>query len=633
MLSRILGKLRPSQVTNGIKNAALGASVVQSVDNIASNAAIKRDKESAIIDSVLAEFSASEAADRRKIRELKNVSNAASVLKDVNAEGKPASGGTDNAGYDLRMMELLRKSNRELNDELSGKEIGELAQACYDGKLVSHDLVRASKLWIVAAGKNHLPSILIIGLASIDGFGAIPRDLARARGILSKMAEETGHPWACLAMATLLLKDLVHSQSSLASAASDKSYSGLLDIRTLTPDSRQSPEAKKALEYYLKAAENNVPPAWIGLSNCYAYGIGTLDGEPNLPEAAKWLRTAAVRGDPLAAAAYAAQLQGVSSIASEDAATNENSAASKSGMPVLVEKDPKSAPTFWKLAAEAGHPAAMHNLGVAYIQGRWGDPQADVVGEEVIIEEKNPKLALYWFARAAEAGFFLSVLNATKIMTLGARAEEVAGRFSGITKLFSAAQHGDNGTKDDLKSTNGVSSNEEWGEGDVKPDPEGAMRLLNAMEQRLVTSMELDKEKLNAYLPSLPDFLKENAKTTIQRKIASSEAAIRELARRKEFVRKISTAKTQEELDALHEQDPDNLLEFRFATTEERDKVMGTLGMSSGVPLGQASGHLGMAYGTTTVTAKSVLDLLQAYDPPSSSNTGRKSGSGSSELK
>lgn len=337
----------------------------------------------------------------------------------------------------------LAKTNRDLHAERDGKQLASLAQTLYNGSGgVKKDVVRASKLWVLAAGKGDLTSVLTVGLASIDGCGAIPRDWQRARGILSQLADKAGHPWAHFALATLLLRRKIAEATGEAiptgatatpssSTPSTASSSASLDLSLIPPPLRTHPDCIAALGSYHKAAESNaVPPAWLNLANCYAYGIGCVGsdaaihasgatasgGMPDPVQAAHWLRHAATKGDPIACASYAHALQ-----------------TGGAGGLFAVPVDEKEAGVWWRQAAVGGHPAAQHNLGCAYMRGQAPGCENG---------KPDHPAALIWFRRAAQAGVVRAALNAGLLLERGAEGVErdLAGAATVLTQAMAALQ-------------------------------------------------------------------------------------------------------------------------------------------------------------------------------------------------
>jgi TPR repeat protein len=304
----------------------------------------------------------------------------------------------------------LARTNRQLNESSTGAQLAALASALASGSDgAPRDIVRASKLWVLAAGKGDLGAALAVGAGSIDGVGAIPRDWTRAHGILTQLAGKTGHPWAHFALATLLLRRLLQGGADAAASSS----SSALDVSALPEAARASPDAQRALASYRLAADSSVPPvppAWLNLANCLAYGVGTPEARPDPAGASLWLRHAAARGDPLAAAHLAHAL----SPAPKGSHSNNPSSSSSSSSRFGVVPDAKEAAEWWRAAAVGGHPLAAHNLAIAYLNGT-----APGCGGEGA-RTPDPAAALVWFRRAGDAGLWRSSLNAGLLLERGA---------------------------------------------------------------------------------------------------------------------------------------------------------------------------------------------------------------------
>ena len=311
---------------------------------------------------------------------------------------------------------LLYKSNKELQETAKAIDLATLAQALYSGTSpgVPRDIIRASKLWVLAAGKGDLNSLLQIGLSSIDGLGMIPKDWARAHGILLQLVEKANHPWAHFALATLLLRrrllaeESAHNKSSTSSSSSSISSStSLSGVDVSRIENRTHPDCIRALMSFTSAAESGiVPPSFLNLANCLAHGIGTARGESDKESAGKWLVLAAQRGDPMACVLVAQTLR------SNKGINNSNKTATLFDITshLLLEKNESQESlefVWWRRAAVNGHPAAMHNIAMQYLSS-------------VKKEERDPSAALIWLERAAELGLLRSRLNAGLLLERGA---------------------------------------------------------------------------------------------------------------------------------------------------------------------------------------------------------------------
>lgn len=144
-------------------------------------------------------------------------------------------------------------------------------------------------------------------------------------------------------------------------------------------ESPVEPDAGKMIEWYRKAAEYPYPDIdgydlWAQRQLGYIYRDG-LHVQPDMAEAAKWLRMAAERGD--AEAQYAL--------------------ADLYDDPKYGIKDSGKAIFWYKKSADKGHTAAMVNLSLKYLNG------AGVA--------KNEQAALEYMSRAADAGSAMAVTN------------------------------------------------------------------------------------------------------------------------------------------------------------------------------------------------------------------------------
>ena len=159
------------------------------------------------VDGALAEFAAAESKSRTLHRE--GLKLPPSTL--------PGGGGGSGGEFsppthpDASLIATLASPDATLQKTLTGSALGALAFALHAGKVVPRDVPRATRLWVFAASKNHLPSVLAVALASCDGLGLIPRDWERAEALLVKLSgPEVAEPIpaAKFALATLLLRKL-----------------------------------------------------------------------------------------------------------------------------------------------------------------------------------------------------------------------------------------------------------------------------------------------------------------------------------------------------------------------------------------------------------------------------------------
>ena len=183
-----------------------------------------------------------------------------------------------------------------------------------------------------------------------------------------------------------------------------------MDVAALPTHLRVHPLAFKALSLLRHAAASEkCPPAHFNLSNCYYFGVGTSTGQPDPQLGAKALQEAARTGDALAAAAYAARLTlGTGGVA----------------------RDPDAAARHWRVAAVAGHPAAMHNVGVAYA---W--PPSPATPRDV-------GAALPWLRRAAASGFVRSQVSLGLLLETAHPSCGIASDLEGAEAAYVAAEAG-----------------------------------------------------------------------------------------------------------------------------------------------------------------------------------------------
>jgi TPR repeat protein len=333
-----------------------------------------------------------------------------------------SSSQTHNTG----LFALLNKSNKELQETARASDLASLAQSLYSGTSlgVPRDLNRASKLWVLAAGKGDLNSLLQVGLSSIEGLGIIPKDWARAHGILLQLVEKANHPWAHFALATLLLRRrllaeeneaaVLNEENSSRRSSSSSSSSSAVDVSRL--QNRTHPDCIRGLMSLTSAAESGiVPPSLLNLANCLAYGIGTYNGEPDRVTAGKWLVLAAQRGDPMACVLVAQAIR--SSISKTNTKEEINKTATLFDVDShlqseKVESASSREDVWWRRAAVSGHPAAMHNIAVRYLNS---DKK----------EERDAPTALIWLERAAELGLLRSRLNAGLLLERGAEGVKI----------------------------------------------------------------------------------------------------------------------------------------------------------------------------------------------------------------
>jgi len=378
------------------------------------------------VDGALAEFAAVEAKARARL--LQDEPPAAASHPKSKSISLAITASPEDDTESSSILSTLAFPDAHLQKSLTGAELGALAVTLHSGgRGVTRDVPRATRLWVFAASKNHLPSVLAVALASCDGLGVIPRDWDRAEMLLSKLSspELTGAiPAAKFALATLLLKKLLVAAASAAAAARENksevvvgaSTGALFKLSGLPTHLRVSPMATRALLLLRESSEGllpktipgadivgddgdggaarrhpgattttttrtkGMPPALLSLANCLLEGVGTHEGEVRAEEGWAVMEVAARSGDPLAAAAWASHLDDI-------AATIPGGGKSSS-----------SSRPFWRLAAEGGHPVAMHNVGVEYCGGLEGGV-------------KDWAAAKIWFKRSGDMGYWPARVN------------------------------------------------------------------------------------------------------------------------------------------------------------------------------------------------------------------------------
>lgn len=132
-----------------------------------------------------------------------------------------------------------------------------------------------------------------------------------------------------------------------------------------------------AFKYYKKAALGGVQPALHNLANAYAAGRGVKQSDHN---ALLYYEAASESGDPLAHFTLGLWYY-----------------HGRGGL----TPDPKKSFTLQSQAAEVGHPAAMFNVGTAYLTG-------DGI-------EKDFVLAVEWLEKAAKANVLEARFNLAKV--------------------------------------------------------------------------------------------------------------------------------------------------------------------------------------------------------------------------
>ena len=123
---------------------------------------------------------------------------------------------------------------------------------------------------------------------------------------------------------------------------------------------------KKALEWWLKSAEQGHIRALQWVINCYKFGFGVCQDEK---EMVKWIQKLVDQGDP----------NGLLQMG--------NCYACGSGVPM----DEAQAIKWWRKAAKQGQPSAEFSLGEAYIKGYGG-------------VKENKEKTIKWIKSSAEHG-------------------------------------------------------------------------------------------------------------------------------------------------------------------------------------------------------------------------------------
>lgn len=394
-------------------------------------------------------LSSQEQVHRRQPTGTGRQSDAAIIdetLAKLAAVGRSTTASNDAALASSAVHAVLQRPMAELKGSKTAAELAALAQAAYTGAGTTRDVDKASKLWILAAGKGDVASVFNVALCCMDGVGKLPRDPAKAAQLLTPLADVVRHPWAQFVLGTLLLRSRMEdvlraeraarggeagrssSQSDASALARDGSAAAAaaslpaaasssaivpttsMNLAALPPSQRLHPDCVRAFDYYTTAARAGVAPAWLNLAHCYRLGVGTP--EPDARASATWTLHAAKRGDPLAAAEMGALY------ARGDAAAG-------------VAKDESEALRMFRIAAEGGHPQGMHNVGIAYMAGKHGDKAGSGSSSTA---QPDASAALVWFRRAADAGFVPSMVNAGMLLERG-----VPGA-SGVPQALPAAR-------------------------------------------------------------------------------------------------------------------------------------------------------------------------------------------------
>ena len=299
------------------------------------------------------------------------------------------------------LAEDLALPDAALRAARSPERLHELACALH-----ASDPARASRLYVAAASKNHLPAVLTVALASAEprGLGAIPHDLQRAEALLDKLAgPEVGSTWAAYALGNLLLRRLARDAAGDPSAPLPPRF----HPAALPLPLRAAPAAQRAVALLRAAASPRarppVPPASFNLAMCLLAGVGCPGGQPALEEGRGALEAGVAAGDPAAAAAAAA------------------------GAEALGAGGAGAAAALWRRAAEGGHPGAAHHVGLAYTRAAPPDWEA----------------ACVWFARAGEGGLARGAINHGGVLAHLGRLEEAEGVFERVQGELAAGRGGE----------------------------------------------------------------------------------------------------------------------------------------------------------------------------------------------
>ena len=274
------------------------------------------------------------------------------------------------AHHDPLLIQRLTHTDEHIYTIETSTGLCELAGALFAGVKIPKNVNRAGTFWLAAAKQGHAGALLAVALASVNGLGPISKAPLRARGMLGLLADREKLPPAQYALALLLSDD---AQVSIPSRA--------------TSESKISQNAIRALALFRAAADSGqCPPARLNTANCLFFGVGTSAGLPDFTTAAVYLEDAAKGGDASAAAELSARIL-------------------RNEIPGGVGVASK----WTRAAAEAGHPVAMYNEGIAALGGGGG-------GGDV---RRDPIAARVWFERSADAGYFRAAVNLGLLLARG----------------------------------------------------------------------------------------------------------------------------------------------------------------------------------------------------------------------
>lgn len=359
--------------------------------NALPRASIPSTSAAARVDSALAAIANVEASSRARIV-AETTSDSATK---AGIEGDSSiNAAAHRAHHDPLLLARTALTDEQICQAEAPSGLCELAGALYAGVRVPRDTARAGALWLAAARAGHAGALLAVALASTQGVGPISRAPARARGMLGLLADRERLPPAQYALALLLLDD----------AGITGDGSGGKTLYTATNAARTSPTAVRALELFRAAADSGrCPPAFLNSANCLFAGVGTPGGEPDLAAGEVYLTAAARGGDGHAAADLAARI-----------------------MRGEISGDKSIAAKWTRVAAEAAHPVAMYNEGVAALSGAGKDGLRDAA------------VARVWLQRAADAGYFRAAVNLGLLLARGAPPAVPRDSLGAISYLRSA---------------------------------------------------------------------------------------------------------------------------------------------------------------------------------------------------
>lgn len=296
----------------------------------------------------------------------------------------------------------------------------------------------AAQCWGAGARLNDAGALFQLGLAFMDGYGKVARDVPKALQALSIVAalkpaaaavapgaapprDASGPAWAQFVLACLLQRERLAAaieESRGLPPGSIRLRGTRIDVGLFPPRAESSwaahPDLVTALSMLQSAAASGlVPPAYLNLAHAYHAGLGC---EPDAGAAAKWTYVAAMMGDAQGAYELASRYAAGGAVtAATAAAVAAGPAASALGVVggsevAATPPDWAAAFTWWRAAAQAGHPVAAFNLGCCYAAGLGvgasgkedKNAQSAASASTVALGAQDPAAALMWFTRLTD---------------------------------------------------------------------------------------------------------------------------------------------------------------------------------------------------------------------------------------